>query len=52
MLPPLWSLLHPQRLTEVVDIGANPAGGDFDLKGVVAQHVIMITLGIVFSLSP
>jgi FkbM family methyltransferase len=36
---PLWALLAPERLTAVVDIGANPVGGDPPYKSMLQQRL-------------
>lgn len=36
---PLWALLAPERLTSVVDIGANPIGGDPPYKPMLKKRL-------------
>jgi FkbM family methyltransferase len=44
MIPPLCALLRPQRLTEIVDIGANPtAGGDPPYKSMLETGLCRLT---------
>ncbi len=39
----LWELLKPERLTEVVDIGANPIDGDPPYKAMLAEGLCRVT---------
>ncbi|MBR0871347.1 FkbM family methyltransferase [Bradyrhizobium tropiciagri] len=39
---PLWALLAPQRLTAVVDIGANPIGGDPPYKAMLQKGLCRV----------
>lgn len=39
----LFALLRPQRLTAVVDIGANPIDGDPPYKGMLARRLCRVT---------
>ena len=39
----LWELLTPERLTEVVDIGANPIDGDPPYKAMLAAGLCRVT---------
>src|SRR5690242_20237910 len=39
----LAALLRPTRLTEVVDIGANPIDGDPPYKGMMLQQLCRVT---------
>lgn len=39
----LSALLHPARLTEVIDIGANPIDGDPPYKGMMLQKLCRVT---------
>src|SRR5262249_45907497 len=36
---PLWSLLAPERLTTIVDIGANPVGADLPYKPMLDKRL-------------
>jgi hypothetical protein len=40
---PLWEILKPQRLTEVVDIGANPIDGEPPYKAMLAAGLCRVT---------
>lgn len=39
---PLWTLLAPERLTAVVDIGANPVGGDPPYKPMLQKRLCRV----------